>query len=289
MMGVAGQFLRDAVAGEVHGACCTRVAGEFAFDCRNISEVDCFGGSENPDPDGVYFYPNLQCSEVTCGTQACCLPTECVNAHPTTDRFDPITGELFLSCATQGGDAKPRGTQCATPEVCEVPEPPEARPEGCINIDRVAEARPGGPFTYNTDLCQNAQFRMTIRPPGMWPADPFTRLVTSMNYGEPVSVGPIRANEMAPGEQACRTHFGKVVLTKSGYARMMMCGKHVRNDPDTLQVSEGRFYIEKDPIRPKPVEDRIDDGYVAVVVGHRTPYWVEAIYHSSHAYCEQAV
>lgn len=291
-MGIAGQFLRDlfGIAGVDRGACCRFQTGG-GFSCIETSRGSCFNGADvNPDPQTFFFYPNILCSEVECGTVACCLPDGCDNTPwlgpgGQVNPFDP-------DCATLGGEPQVRGTQCST-GICEV-EQPDERPEGCIKEttqeSRARTGRPSPPpggFTWNTDLCQNAQFRMTIRLPSMPPADSPTRSVTSLNYGEMMSIGAIRANETAPGVEPCRHHFAKLVQGNDGYARMMMCGQHVAGDPDTLQVSEGWLYLEDDSIRPKPVpiDQRIDNGYAAVAAGYRAPYWVEGIFHASQVYC----
>ena len=281
-MGLAGDFLRDAIAGEPHGACCKSSPdghGGFEWGCDRIAKHDCFNAQdENPEPETIFFYDGLECSEVDCGTEACCRGDECAN-EPPYSMLDPNSGCI-------GGVWQGRQTQCAT-NPCEAPEP-EDRPEGCMKSSQVRRRAPGG-YTWNTDLCQNAQFRVVVRPEDEWPADPNDQKWSHVGYAETVSVGPIRANENRPGVEPCRRHYGKVVQTETGYARMMMCGQHVFGDPRTLQVSEGRFYLEDDDSRPGDPKgaglDRIERGYAAVAVGYRAPYWVEAHYHSHQVFC----
>jgi len=282
-MGIVGQFLRDAIAGGDFGACCTTNVSGPGFNCTMRNKQSCFNVQEvNPDPQNIFFYPGLSCSEVECGTAACCTDDGCEN----TDWYNPGGSHFPSPCDVLDGEQKPRGTQCGQ-GLCDVPEPPEERPEGCMSEPVIRETRktPGG-YTWNTDLCQNAQFRMTIRRLDEWPVDAATRNVTSVNYAEMQSVGPIRANETAPGVEPCRRHFAKIGITNDGYARMFMCGQHVSTDSDTLQVSEGRFYLENNSIRPKVAGlQTIDNGYGAAAVGYRAPFWVEAIYHSQQIYC----
>lgn len=267
MAGILSDFLRDAVSAIPGGACCK---GAPEWVCTDTSPGDCLD-----DPDAL-FYPGLQCSEVQCGTEACCRETACNNEKPDFDLTDPNSGCL-------GGILQGPGTQCAS-NPCDAPEPPDERPEGCMTEPRAKPRAPGG-FTWNTDLCQNAQFRITIRPAHEWPRSAEARKWVNLGYGEPVSVGPIRAVETASGVEPCRRHYAKMILTPDGYARMAMCSQHVLGDPESLLVSEGRLYLENDSIRPKPVRDRIDNGYAAFALSHRAPFWVEAIYHSQPVYC----
>lgn len=287
-MGIAGEFLRAAIGGPVFGACCRNLPGPGGvsqFECTPRSKPDCFNAQEeNPDPANIFFYPNLGCNEVACGTIACCLEDGCqhtpwIPPGGPVDPFDP-------DCVSLGGDPQRRGTQCSQ-RPCDVPDPPEERPEGCLTEPRARPRAPGG-FVWTEDLCAAAQFRMTIRPPHEWPTRQQDHKFVALNYAEMVSVGAIRANETDSGIEPCRRHYAKIVITKTGYARMMMCGQHVLGDPKSLQVSEGRFYIENDSVRPKPrLSDRIDNGYAAVAVAYRTPYFVEAIYHAAQTFCRE--
>lgn len=294
-MSFFGQFIVDAIAGSPQGACCRyqgqSPTGEAQWSCYETTRFICWDdANENPAPNDIFHYPGLRCSDIEgdCGKEACCLEGgHCENREPY--RFTDPTTTGCLEGTWAG-----RGTACAGLP-CEAPEPPEEeRPTGCMTQTAAEQKeerlgipmRPHGDYYWNTDLCQNAQFRMVIRRLSEPPRDHEARKWYNVNYGEFVSVGMIRANEAAAGTEPCDRHYAKLVQTKSGYARMMMCGQHVNGDDDSLQVSEGRFYIESDATRPKPAPpDLIDDGYAAVAVGYRAPYWVEAIFHARNIFC----
>ena len=271
MMNILGSFLRDAIAGGSGGACCEPTfSGEGDFVCNPTSEVDCV---DNPN---AIFYPRQSCSEVECGKEACCTfnqdtgLTECTNVPPP-----------FLVDECRDGERQGEGTSCAQLP-CDVEVPEDEFPIGCITKP-VGRPTPQTGYEWDTNLCQNAQFRVTIAAPDAPPA-PFA----PVNYGELQSVGPIRANEQAAGVEPCARHRARLVRGNDGYCRMMMCGRHVLGDPESLQVSEGWFYLEKDSIRPKAEGlTLIPTGYAAVAVGYRAPYWVEAHYHSYHLPCER--
>lgn len=274
-MSIIGDFLRDLVGGERHGGCCTlSPAGDWS--CQGTSEPDC------PVSPFKMFYPGLQCSEVECGTEACCHGEQCT--HTTWRAPGSPSNPFDPTCSEQQGDPQGRGTQCAS-NPCEVEIPEDEFPRGCITKPRMkARAKTG--YRWNTDGCQNGQFRMTMRPADQWPTDPEVLEYTHLGYGTLTSVGPIRANEQAAGVEPCARHWAHVVIGNDGYARMMMCGQHVLGQPETRQVSEGRFYLESEESRPKGTTIvPVPSGYAAVAVGYRAPYWVEAHYASHSVYC----
>ncbi len=158
------------------------------------------------------------------------------------------------------------------------PPPPIIPPQGVCreaSTDSLVEGR----RLWSTNYCHNSLFGMGIREPQEF--TPGTPEYVKPGYWEPVSESPIRAvpKQATAYEDACRFHFGHMMVGANGYWEPWMCSE-VAGAEDSKRCSRMKAHVKEEG-----TNGRQPTGYWFFAAAHQGPRWTEAHYSSYRRRC----